>query len=115
MAQVISSEEFNNLVEHVEGIAVVDFFATWCGPCRMLTPVLEEVSEETDAKIYKVDIDKSEDLSRKFGIMVVPTMIIFKDGKEQEKFSGYMQKEDILAKLNNFSKIWYCKPFLMVL
>ena len=55
--------------------------------------------------VYKVDIDKSEDLSRKFGIMVVPTMIIFKDGKEQEKFSGYMQKEDILAKLNNFSKI----------
>ncbi len=113
--EIINSDNFEEKVTNTNGIVLVDFFATWCGPCRMLTPVLEEVSEETDAKIYKVDIDKSEDLSRKFGIMVVPTMIIFKDGKEQEKFSGYMQKEDILAKLNNFSKIWYCKPFLMVL
>ena len=113
--EIINSDNFKEKVTNTNGIVLVDFFATWCGPCRMLTPVLEEVSEETDAKIYKVDIDKSEDLSRKFGIMVVPTMIIFKDGKEQEKFSGYMQKEDILAKLNNFSKIWYCKPFLMVL
>ena len=111
----IYNKDTNFEEEIKEGKVIVDFFATWCGPCRMLTPVLEEVSEETDAKIYKVDIDKSEDLSRKFGIMVVPTMIISKDGKEQEKFSGYMQKEDILAKLNNFSKIWYCKPFLMVL
>ena len=113
--EIINSDNFEEKVTNTNGIVLVDFFATWCGPCRMLTPVLEEVSEETDAKIYKVDIDKSEDLSRKFGIMVVPTMIIFKDGKEPEKFSGYMQKEDILAKLNNFSKIWYCKPFLMVL
>ena len=113
--EIINSDNFEEKVTNTNGIVLVDFFATWCGPCRMLTPVLEEVSEETDAKIYKVDIDKSEDLSRKFGIMVVPTMIIFKDGKEQEKFSGYMQKEDILAKLNNFSKIWYWKPFLMVL
>lgn len=113
--EIINSDNFEEKVTNTNGIVLVDFFATWCGPCRMLTPVLEEVSEETDAKIYKVDIDKSEDLSQKFGIMVVPTMIIFKDGKEQEKFSGYMQKEDILAKLNNFSKIWYCKPFLMVL
>ena len=113
--EIINSDNFEEKVTNTNGIVLVDFFATWCGPCRMLTPVLEEVSEETDAKIYKVDIDKREDLSRKFGIMVVPTMIIFKDGKEQEKFSGYMQKEDILAKLNNFSKIWYCKPFLMVL
>ena len=113
--EIINIDNFEEKVTNTNGIVLVDFFATWCGPCRMLTPVLEEVSEETDAKIYKVDIDKSEDLSRKFGIMVVPTMIIFKDGKEQEKFSGYMQKEDILAKLNNFSKIWYCKPFLMVL
>ncbi len=113
--EIINSDNFEEKVTNASGVVLVDFFATWCGPCRMLTPVLEEVSEETDAKIYKVDIDKSEDLSREYGIMVVPTMIIFKDGKEQEKFSGYMQKEDILAKLNNFSKNWYCKPFLLVL
>ena len=112
--EIINNDNFEEKVLNNNGVVLVDFFATWCGPCRMLTPVLEEVSEETEAKIYKVDIDESEDLARRFGIMVVPTMIIFKDGKEQEKFSGYMQKEDILDKLNNFSKNWYCKPFLMV-
>lgn len=102
--EIINNDNFEEKVLNNNGVVLVDFFATWCGPCRMLTPVLEEVSEETDANIYKVDIDESEDLARRFGIMVVPTMIIFKDGKEQEKFSGYMQKEDILDKLNNFSK-----------
>ena len=62
MAQVISSEEFNNLVEHIEGIAVVDFFATWCGPCKMLAPVFQEVANEFEGKadFYKIDIDDKD-------------------------------------------------------
>jgi thioredoxin 1 len=93
----------NNFEEKIaSGVVLVDFFATWCGPCRMLSPVLEDVSENTTAKFYKVDIDKSEDLAREYGIMVVPTMVIFKNGEMQEKFSGYMQKEYILEKLNKF-------------
>ena len=66
MAQVINSEEFNNLVENTEGIAVVDFFATWCGPCKMLAPVFQEVGNEFEEKadFYKVDIDESLDIAR---------------------------------------------------
>ena len=84
---------------------MVDFFATWCGPCRMLAPVLEEVSQESTAEIYKVDIDESENLARSYGIMAVPTMIVFVDGKEVERFSGYMPKSQILSKLNAYKEV----------
>ena len=98
--EIINKDNFEEKISN--GVVLVDFFATWCGPCRMLSPVLEDVSEDSTAKIYKVDIDKSEDLARQYGIMVVPTMVIFKNGEMQEKFSGFMQKEDILEKLNKF-------------
>ncbi len=100
--QVINKDEFESQVENGQGVVMVDFFATWCGPCRMLGPVLEEASQETSAKIVKLDIDENEDLCRKYGVMAVPTMIIFKDGKQVDKFSGFMPKEDILEKLNKF-------------
>lgn len=100
MAQVISSEEFNNLVEHIEGIAVVDFFATWCGPCKMLAPVFDSLSEElTDVDFVKVDIDQSLELAQKFGITTVPTMMIFKDGKVVDTLVGFMPKDNLKAKV----------------
>ena len=102
--QVLNKDEFTQQVENSQGIVLVDFFATWCGPCRMLAPVLEEASKETTAQIYKVDIDQNQDLCRKYGIMVVPTMLIFQDGKQMDKFSGFMPKEDLLAKLNQYTK-----------
>ena len=99
--EILNKENFNEKVLQGKGTVLVDFFATWCGPCKMLAPVLEQVAQDTTAKIYKVDIDESEDLARSYGIMVVPTMIIFKDGKQVEKFSGYMQKDAILANINS--------------
>ncbi|CUU48642.1 thioredoxin [Clostridium beijerinckii] len=102
MARIISSNEFIENVENSKGIAVVDFFATWCGPCKMLAPVFEEASREVrgKAKFFKVDIDASESIAEKYGIYAVPTMIVFKDGKPVENLSGFMPKQNILNKIN---------------
>ena len=104
MAQVINSEEFNNLVEHVEGIAVVDFFATWCGPCKMLAPVFQEVGNELEgkAKFYKIDIDESLDIARQFSVSTVPTIIIFRNGEPIERLVGFMPKENLLSKIREY-------------
>lgn len=104
MAQVISSEEFNNLVENTEGIAVVDFFATWCGPCKMLAPVFQEVGNEFEQKadFYKVDIDESLDIARKFSVSTVPTVIIFRNGEPIERLVGFMPKENLAAKIKEY-------------
>ncbi|MZK51150.1 thioredoxin [Clostridium beijerinckii] len=102
MARIISSNEFIENVENSKGIAVVDFFATWCGPCKMLAPVFEEASKEVrgKAKFFKVDIDASESIAEKYGIYAVPTMIVFKDGKPVENLAGFMPKQNILNKIN---------------
>ena len=104
MAQVISSQEFNNLVENIEGIAVVDFFATWCGPCKMLAPVFQEVGNELEgkAKFYKIDIDESLDIARQFNVSTVPTVIIFRNGEPIERLVGFMPKENLAAKIREY-------------
>ena len=104
MAQVINSEEFNNLVENTEGIAVVDFFATWCGPCKMLAPVFQEVGNEFEEKadFYKVDIDESLDIARQFSVSTVPTVIIFRNGEPIERLVGFMPKENLSAKIKEY-------------
>ena len=90
------SNNFNDLVK--EGKILVDFYATWCGPCKMLSPVLEEIStDRSDVKIIKVDIDECEDIARQLGIMSIPTMIVFKDGKIMDKKIGFSQKEEITS------------------
>lgn len=80
---------------------LVDFFATWCGPCKMLSPVLEGVAEKMKDKvtIVKVDVDRSPDLAAKFGVMSVPTMIMFKNGRQVDAFSGYMPEANLMANI----------------
>lgn len=92
----------NEFLEQVkEGVTVVDFYATWCGPCKMLSPVLEELEEDrSDFKVVKIDVDKEESLAREFGIMSVPTLILFKDGKEISKKVGFMPKELLSSWIN---------------
>ncbi len=100
MAKIINTGNFRGAVENNQGVVVVDFFATWCGPCKMLAPVFESVSEElNNAKFVKVDIDESLELAQKFGISTVPTMMIFKDGKVVDKLVGFMPKESLKAKV----------------
>lgn len=101
--RVINAKEFDEVIKSKK-VILVDFFATWCGPCRMLSPVLEEVLEESKGEfdIVKVDIDESYDLAKKFGVMSVPTMIIFQDGVEADKMIGYRQKDDILEDIKSY-------------
>ena len=97
MARIISTEEFVNEVELSKEITVVDFFASWCGPCKMLLPIFERLEEDMkeDAKFLKVDIDKSLELARQFEIHTVPTVIVFKDGKEVDRLVGFIPKQKL--------------------
>ena len=79
-----------------KGLVLVDFFATWCGPCKMLSPVLEDLASDRDIiDIVKVDIDESMNLARQYGIMSVPTLVLMKDGKILAKTSGFQPKDSI--------------------
>ena len=79
----INTGEFDSEVLNQRGVVIVDFYATWCGPCKMLTPVLESIDNEMEnIKVVKVDIDESRRLAMNYGIQSVPTIKIFKDGRE---------------------------------
>ena len=93
MLKHYENEDFKNLIS--KDMVLVDFFATWCGPCKMLSPVLEQLASEVTFDIIKVDVDKSEDLAREFGIMSVPTLILFKNGEVIKRQSGFVPKEEI--------------------
>lgn len=102
MAQVISTSEFESKVMQAQGPVMVDFFATWCGPCRMLAPVLDEVSAEVEGKasVFKVDIDQSPELAQRFGIMSVPTILVFENGQIKRSTMGAQPKQNLLALLD---------------
>ena len=91
-------EEFKAAI--AEGTVLVDFFATWCGPCKMLSPVLEEVSKEVNATIIKVDVDEASTIAAQFGIQAVPTLILFKNGERVDTRMGYQNKNQLLAFIN---------------
>ena len=93
---VKTNAEFEEAI--AKGEVLVDFWATWCGPCRMLAPVLEEVAaEHPELAIVKVDVDEAGDLAAKFGISSIPTLIRFQDGKIIDKTLGFMPKPKLLA------------------
>ena len=80
--------------QEIQGpVAVVDFYADWCGPCQMLAPVLEQLEKETSIKIVKINVDEVPDIARAFRIMSIPTLMLFKDGKLVKKELGYMPIE----------------------
>lgn len=98
MAKIINSQEFDNTIE--SGVVVVDFFATWCGPCKMLSPVIDELSGELEnVNFVKVDIDQSMDLAQKFKIVSVPTLKVFKNGEEVDTLMGFIPKEVLKSKV----------------
>lgn len=95
-AEHLTESNFNEKI--ADGVVLVDFFATWCGPCKMLSPIVEEIAAESDGSfsVYKVDIDEAEDVAMDYGIMSVPTLVVFKDGAEVERMIGVQPKAAIL-------------------
>ncbi len=99
MIKFISEEEFDESVSE-KGLTLVDFFATWCGPCQMLGEVLEKISK--DYNIVKVDVDKAQNLAMKFDIEAVPTMLIYKDGKKVDRLEGFYPENELKEKIDEW-------------
>lgn len=102
MINIVNESEFKSEIN--EGIVVVDFFATWCNPCKMLSPILDELAEEMAGKVkfLKVDVDESPNLADEYSITNIPAVGIFKNGEKQEISVGFSPKEALAGKINNY-------------
>ena len=94
MAKILNKEEFIKEVIDSKETVLVDFYADWCGPCRMLGPILDEISK--DKKVFKVNVDNEMELAQQYGIMSIPCMILFKDGNEDKRLIGLHSKSEIM-------------------
>lgn len=97
----ITDKDFEDKVIKGKGITMVDFWAPWCGPCKMMGPIIEDVAKEIKdkAKVYKLNVDENPETAEKYNVMSIPTIIIFVDGKEVEQMTGMQPKEILIEKL----------------
>lgn len=98
----VTDNNFGNVIQN-EKLVLVDFWATWCGPCKMMAPVLEELASDYDGKltVAKLDVDQNPQTAAQFGIMSIPTMIVFKEGQPVKQLVGYMPKEYLEAQIKD--------------
>ena len=99
----LNKENFKSEVEENKNLVLVDFFAPWCGPCKLMHPVIEELMEDYKDKniiIGEVNVDENSELAEKYGVRGIPTFIFFKEGKEIDQFSGYRSKDEISIFIN---------------
>ena len=98
MVNEITDQTFEELTK--EGKVLVDCYASWCGPCRMLSPIIDALAEENkDYKFYKLDVDNANEVPKQYGIMSIPTLLIFEDGNLKEKIVGFISKEELEEKI----------------
>ena len=96
----VTNHNFNAEVAECSQLVLVDFWASWCGPCKMIAPIVDELCQtRSDVKVCKINIDEEPELAIRFGVMSIPTLIVFKDGEVANKSVGLISKEDILALL----------------
>lgn len=94
----ITKQNFETEVIHSEKTVLLDFWAEWCGPCRMVSPIVDEIAEETDnLKVGKINVDDEAELAQKFGIMSIPTLILMKNGAEVKRLVGARSKSELLS------------------
>lgn len=105
MSEIISDKNFDEVLANNENV-IVDFYATWCGPCKMLAPVIDELSQEYagKVKIVKLDVDESSESAQKFDVMSIPTIIFFKKGEAKDTVMGFVSKDLLKEKIDNFIK-----------
>ena len=97
----VNDNEFDREVLQDSGTVLVDFWATWCGPCRMVSPIVDEIGAEvTDAKVGKVNVDEQPELAQAFGIASIPTLLVIRDGRTVNRAVGVRSKEEILQMLD---------------
>ena len=100
MVEHLTTESFAEKVKNAKGTLMVDFFATWCGPCKMIAPILEEIAEEhPEYVIAKVNVDEEPELGREFKITSIPALFVIRDGEVTDKAVGYRNKEALLEML----------------
>lgn len=102
---LLTDQNFEQEVLKSNQPILVDFFAPWCGPCKMMAPIIEELAKEIKgkAKIGKLDVDKNQETAQKYNVMSVPTLIFFKDGQEVERMMGVQSKETLIKKLETLA------------
>lgn len=104
MPNEVTDKTFEKVVLKADLPTVVDFWAVWCGPCKMIAPVLEEIAQEYEGKlqICKLDVDHNSESAMRYGVMSIPTLILFKDGQPAERIVGFMPKEKLLSRIEPY-------------
>ncbi len=96
----LDDKSFKDFIDQKE-LTIVDFFATWCPPCKMLAPIVEELAQEAEGyQIAKIDIDQAIDIANEYGVMSIPTIIFYKDGQEIQRLVGFRNKDELLDEIN---------------
>ena len=96
--KILESNEFDNAI--ASGVVLVDFYADWCGPCKMLAPVIEGLADKmTNVSFYKLNVDNSSDIARRYEVQAIPNLIIFKDGKAVDQITGFVPEGEIVNHL----------------